>query len=61
MCKRKHSSDTIGALAVALGVESDAWHHHHGETDMEVWQMRVSVSRRIEFGVPGLEMVCTAQ
>jgi hypothetical protein len=43
MRKKKHSSDTIGALAVALGAEGDARHHHHGETDMEMWQVRVSV------------------
>jgi hypothetical protein len=43
MRKRKHSSDAVGALAVALGTKSDEWHHHHGETNVEMCQARVRV------------------
>jgi hypothetical protein len=43
MCKRKHSSDAVEALAVALGTKSDEWHHHHGETDVEMCQVGVRV------------------
>jgi hypothetical protein len=40
---KEDSSDAVGALAVTLGVESDAWHHHRGETDAEMCQARVRV------------------